>query len=79
MAKAYFDCVNYNGEINGRPISYAVDVEQINPQQVASLATKLWEDDNVLAFVGSTGILDCAVNRKCYESQGIYVIVAGVC
>jgi branched-chain amino acid transport system substrate-binding protein len=38
MAQAYFNCVNDNGGINGRPIQYVVAEEQTNPQQVAALA-----------------------------------------
>jgi branched-chain amino acid transport system substrate-binding protein len=78
MAKAYFDCVNDNGGINGHPISYEVKYEQTNPQQIASLATKMWEDDKVLGFVSSMSVLDCTVNHKYYEQKGIYPIVAGV-
>ena len=40
-AKAYFDCVNDNGGINGRPIDYSIETEQTDPGQVASLARKL--------------------------------------
>ena len=40
MAKAYFDCVNDNGGINGRPVQYITETEQTNPQQVVSLVTK---------------------------------------
>ena len=35
MTKAYFDCVNDNGGINGRPIEYIAEDEQIDPQQIA--------------------------------------------
>ena len=41
MTGAYFDCVNDNGGINGRPIEYIAEEEQVDPQQIASLATKL--------------------------------------
>src|ERR1051326_3198710 len=36
MAKAYFDCVNANGGINGHPIKYKIATEQTNPAQVAA-------------------------------------------
>jgi branched-chain amino acid transport system substrate-binding protein len=78
MAKAYFDCVNDNGGINGRPVQYQVETEQTNPQQVASLATKLVESDKVLGIVGNTSLIDCAVNQKYYEKQGINLIANGV-
>src|SRR5256885_2115349 len=45
IAQAYFNCVNDNGGINGRPIQYVVAEEQTNPQQVAALAAKLIQDD----------------------------------
>jgi branched-chain amino acid transport system substrate-binding protein len=78
MAKAYFDCVNDNGGINGRPVQYVVEPEQTNPQQVSSLATKLIESEKVLGLVGNTSLIDCAVNQKYYAKQGINLIANGV-
>jgi branched-chain amino acid transport system substrate-binding protein len=78
MAKAYFDCVNDNGGINGRPIQYITQTEQINPQQMAALAKKLIEQDKVLGLVGNTSIIDCSVNKGYYAQQGYYLIIAGV-
>jgi branched-chain amino acid transport system substrate-binding protein len=78
MAQAYFSCVNDNGGINGRPIKYVVESEQTNPQQVAALATKLIDDDKVLALAGSTSLIDCTVNHQLYEQKGFNVIAAGV-
>ena len=78
IAQAYFSCVNDNGGINGRPVKYAVESEQTNPQQVAALATKLIDDDKVLALVGSTSLIDCTVNHQTYEQKGFNVIAAGV-
>jgi branched-chain amino acid transport system substrate-binding protein len=77
-AKAYFDCVNDNGGINGQPVQYIPEEEQTNPQQVASLATKLAENDKVLGFVGNSSLIDCAVNHKYYEDNDFYVIAAGI-
>jgi branched-chain amino acid transport system substrate-binding protein len=78
IAQAYFNCVNDNGGINGRPISYVVAEEQTNPQQVAALAAKLIQDDQVLALVGSTSLIDCTVNHQFYEQNNFNVIAAGV-
>lgn len=78
MAKAYFQCVNDNGGVNGHPIQYIVETEQTDPGQDASLAKKLIESEHVLGMVGNTSIIDCAVNHKYYESKGIYVIGAGI-
>ena len=69
MAKGVFDCVNDNGGINGRPVEYVVEPEQTNPQQVASLATKLIDNEKVLGIAGSSSIIDCAVNHKLYEQK----------
>jgi branched-chain amino acid transport system substrate-binding protein len=77
-AKAYFDCVNDNGGINGKPVQYIAQEHGSDPQQVASLATKLAESDKVAAFVGNTSILDCPVNHEFYEKNNFNVIVAGV-
>jgi branched-chain amino acid transport system substrate-binding protein len=78
MAGAYFECVNDNGGINGRPIEFILEEEQIDPQQIASLATKLIEQDQVVGLVGNTSIIDCSVNQAYYLEQGFYPIIAGV-
>jgi branched-chain amino acid transport system substrate-binding protein len=78
MTGAYFECVNDNGGIDGRPIEYIAEEEQVDPQQIASLATKLVEDDQVLGIVGSTSLIECSVNSDYYAEQGYYLIVAGV-
>ena len=77
-AKAYFDCVNDNGGINGRPISYTLYSEQLNPAQEASLARKLIQSDKVVGVVGNTSFAECGTNWKYYKSQGYVVIGAGV-
>jgi branched-chain amino acid transport system substrate-binding protein len=78
MARAYFDCVNDNGGINGRPIDYTIETEQTDPGQVASLARKLVQSEKVLGIVGNTSIIECAVNHKYYEQQGYYIIGSGI-
>jgi branched-chain amino acid transport system substrate-binding protein len=78
MAKAFFDCVNDNGGINGRPIQYLIETEQTDPGQVAALAKKLIESDKVLGIVGNTSIIECAVNHGYYEQQGFYIINSGI-
>src|SRR4051794_12981277 len=77
-AKAYFDCVNDNGGINGRPGQYSIETEQTDPGQVASLARKLIQSDKVLGIVGNTSIIECAVNHKYYEQQGYFIIDSGI-
>jgi len=78
VAKAYFDCVNANGGIHGRPISYKLYTEQLNPAQEASLARKLIESDKVVGVVGNTSFAECGTNWKYYKSKGFVVIGAGV-
>ncbi|HXD59677.1 MAG TPA: ABC transporter substrate-binding protein, partial [Thermoleophilaceae bacterium] len=78
MAKAYFDCVNANGGVNGHPINYTIETEQTDPAQAASLAKKLIQTDKVVGIVGNTSIIECAVNHKYYESQGFFIIDSGI-
>ena len=78
VAKAYFDCVNDNGGIRGRPINYTLYNEQLNPAQQASLARKLVESDKVVGIVGNTSFTECGTNWKYYKSKGFTVIGAGV-
>src|SRR6185437_6658911 len=54
MTKAYFDCVNANGGINGHPIKYYIATEQTNLAQVAADAKQLVQTDKVVGIVGST-------------------------
>jgi branched-chain amino acid transport system substrate-binding protein len=77
-AKAYFDCVNDNGGIHGRPIQYILYNEQLNPAQQAALARKLIESDKVVGIVGNTSFTECGTNWKYYKSKGFVVIGAGV-
>ena len=78
LTRAYFDCVNDNGGINGRPIDYTTYEEQTDPQQIAGFAKKLVEQDKVLGIVGSTSLIECSVNKDYYAQQNIYAIIAGV-
>jgi branched-chain amino acid transport system substrate-binding protein len=78
IADAYFKCVNDNGGINGRPISFKIYTEQLKPEQNAALAKKLAESDKVVGVVGSTSLIECEVNHKYWESKGYFNIIAGV-
>ena len=78
MAKAYFDCVNDNGGINGHRIQYFIETEQTDPGQVAAVARKLVGTRKVVGLVGNTSIIDCSINHKYYESKGLYVIASGI-
>lgn len=76
-AAAYFKCVNENGGINGRPIDFKMADDGWNPDQSAQAAARLIKDDKVLALVGNTSIIDCAVNQGLYEAEDV-VVIAGV-
>jgi branched-chain amino acid transport system substrate-binding protein len=78
MMKAYFDCVNDNGGINGRPIQMLEENDNGKPEDAGAAAKKLIETDKVVAMVGGFSILDCPVNADYYKQMGYYVIVAGV-
>src|SRR6476620_4544734 len=78
VAKAYFDCVNDNGGINGHPSKYSLYNEQLNPAQEAALARKLIEKDKVVGVAGNTSFAECGTNAKYYASKGYIVIGAGV-
>jgi branched-chain amino acid transport system substrate-binding protein len=78
MMKGYFDCVNDNGGINGRPVQMLEENDNGKPEDAAAAAKKLIETDKVVAMVGGFSILDCPVNADYYKQQGFYVMVAGV-
>src|SRR5437867_1643280 len=78
MAKAYFDCVNANGGINGHPIKYYIATEQTNPAQIAALAKQLVQTDKVVGIVGNTSIIECSVNSSYWQKLGFYIIASGI-
>jgi branched-chain amino acid transport system substrate-binding protein len=78
MAGVYFDCVNANGGIFGHPIEYSYEDVAPDPAVLTAAATKLVEEDKVLAVVGNTEILECDVNGDYYAEHGYHPIIAGV-
>jgi branched-chain amino acid transport system substrate-binding protein len=77
-AKAYFDCVNANGGIGGRPIKYSVVDDAWNPAKSSQVAKELVQDKGVTALVGSFSFFDCASNSGYYESQnGLSITAVG--
>ena len=76
-AKAYFDCLNANGGIKGRPVKYMMADDQWNPEIAAQLGAKLVNDEKAVAMVGSASFVECAANSRRYQEAGI-VAVAGV-
>jgi branched-chain amino acid transport system substrate-binding protein len=78
IAAAYFQCVNDNGGIHGRPIKYIQYTEDLNPTHEAALARKLIESDHVVGIVGNTSFGECGTNWKYYKSKGFIVMGGGV-
>ncbi|WP_409530346.1 ABC transporter substrate-binding protein [Shinella sp.] len=76
-AKAYFDCLNANGGIKGRPVRYLVEDDQWDPEKAAQLAAKLVDDEKAVLMVGNSSYVECGANADYYKKSGIYV-VAGV-
>ncbi|GAA6210220.1 ABC transporter substrate-binding protein [Cognatishimia sp. WU-CL00825] len=76
-AAAYFDCVNANGGIHGRPIEYIVENDQWNPELAGQVATKLVKDENVVALVGNGSVVEMAVNASLYASEDVMVMASG--
>ena len=70
-AARYFEAVNAAGGVNGRRIEYVSLDEGANPQTAASAARKLAADPEVVALVGGSGLLDCAVNAATYAAAGL--------
>lgn len=77
LTRGYFECLNDNGGIGGRPVEYIKINDQGDGNASKAAAVKLWEDEGVLGFAGNTSFVDCTVNHEYYEANGIYPIVAG--
>ena len=76
-AKAYFDCVNANGGVNGRKIDYTIADDGWKPEQASQVATQLVKDKKVVALVGNSSFIDCAVNAALYDFENV-LAVSGV-
>jgi branched-chain amino acid transport system substrate-binding protein len=77
-ARAYFDCVNANGGIHGRPIAYHDEDDQSKLDVAAQAAKKLVEDEGVYIMIGSTGFVDCVANAQYYAKHNILSIGLGI-
>ena len=78
VAEAYYDCVNDNGGINGRPIAVHAPTRAAQPGPAASLAKKLVETDKVVGIVGNTSLSECSTNEQVLQEQRLHLIGAGV-
>lgn len=71
---AYFDCVNENGGINGRPIDYSYEDDQFDPTKTAQLAAGYAADESVVGLVGDATFIGCDVANAEYAKAGLYSI-----
>jgi branched-chain amino acid transport system substrate-binding protein len=76
--RAFFDCVNANGGIHGRPIVYHDEDDQSKLDVAAQAAKKLVEDEGAYIMIGSTGFVDCVANAEYYVKQNILEIGEGI-
>jgi branched-chain amino acid transport system substrate-binding protein len=77
-AKAYFDCVNANGGIHGRPIAYHDEDDQSKLDVAAQAAKKLVGDSGDYVLVGSTSFIECIANAQYYIKSNILEIGLGI-
>jgi branched-chain amino acid transport system substrate-binding protein len=77
-AEAYFKCVNANGGIHGRPITYHDEDDQSKLDVAAQAAKKLVEDEGVYIMVGSTSFIECIPNADYYLKHSILEIGLGI-
>lgn len=70
-AKAVFDKVNADGGINGRMIEYKATDDKADPATATASARELVGSDEVVALVGGASLLDCEINAKYYEQEGV--------
>ncbi|BDV32270.1 ABC transporter substrate-binding protein [Microbacterium terricola] len=73
-AAAYFDCVNENGGINGRPIDYSYEDDQFDPTKTAQLAAGFAADSDVVGLVGDATFIGCDVANAEYVKADLYSI-----
>lgn len=73
-AKAFFDCVNANGGIDGRPIEFIIEDDQWTPEVASSAAASLVNDEEIVAMVGNSSFVECGVNSPLYEQEGVIAV-----
>jgi branched-chain amino acid transport system substrate-binding protein len=78
MIKAYFDCVNANGGVNGHPLKLFVELDQSQPSQVSADAKQLIQTDHVVGIVGVFDLLECTLDQSYWKQLGIYEMDAGI-
>jgi len=73
-AQAYFDCVNDNGGIDGRPIEYVVYHDGTDAAQTVGLLKQLIETDEVIGMVANASVMECIAGNGVYQEHGFFSI-----
>ena len=77
-AEAYFKCVNDNGGIHGRPITYHAEDDQSQLDVAAQATKEPVEDEGVYVMIGSTSFIECIPNANYYLKNNILEIGLGI-
>ncbi|CAH0251952.1 hypothetical protein SRABI76_03265 [Microbacterium oxydans] len=70
-AAAVFDDFNKAGGLNGQMIDYKTLDDKGDPATATASARELVGSDGAVALVGSASLIECEINAKYYEQEGI--------
>lgn len=70
-AAAVFDAFNEAGGLNGQKIDYKALDDKGDPATATASARELVGSDGAVALVGSASLIECEINAKYYEQEGI--------
>ncbi|QTX05370.1 ABC transporter substrate-binding protein [Agromyces archimandritae] len=70
-AAAVFDAFNDAGGLDGRKIDYRAEDDKGDPATASAAARQLVGSDEAVAMVGSASLIECEINQKYYEQEGI--------
>lgn len=70
-AAAVFDAFNEAGGLDGRMIEYKMLDDKGDPATATASAREIVGSDGAVALVGSASLIECEINAKYYEQEGI--------
>ncbi|QIM16250.1 ABC transporter substrate-binding protein [Leucobacter insecticola] len=70
-AQAVFDRVNADGGVNGHKIEYNTVDDKGDPAAATAAARELVGSDEVVALIGGASLIECDINKKYYEQEGV--------
>lgn len=74
-ATAYFRCVNDNGGIHGRPITYILADDKWDSKEAREAAERLLFERKVVALVGGSSFPECDANEDLYKRLDLTVLL----